>query len=154
STVYAWLPSYLNRYHGLAIDQAGLRTAIVLLLGSVGIVAWGHVADKLAQADRRAKLVVPACCLVVTALLLARAPGLMQPGGLQFLLICAGGFMMTAASGAVPSVAIDVIHPALRATAAAMVAVVQNLLGLAAGPFISGALSDAFGLATALALMP
>jgi fucose permease len=35
-----------------------------------------------------------------------------------------------------------------------MVAVVQNLFGFAAGPFIAGTLSDAFGLSTALALMP
>jgi hypothetical protein len=92
--------------------------------------------------------------MVVTALLLSTAFGAMAPGTTQFLTIAAGGFMMTAASGSVPSVAIDVIHPSLRATAAAMVAVVQNLLGLAAGPFIAGALSDAFGLGTALALMP
>lgn len=44
---------------------------------------------------------------------------------------------MTAASGSVPSIAIDVIHPGLRATAASVVAVVQNLFGLAAGPFIA-----------------
>ena len=35
-----------------------------------------------------------------------------------------------------------------------MVAVVQNLFGLAAGPLIAGTLSDAFGLGTALAIMP
>ena len=35
-----------------------------------------------------------------------------------------------------------------------MVAVVQNLFGLAAGPLITGALSDAFGLVGALTLMP
>ena len=154
STVYAWLPSYLDRYHGLAMEQAGLRTAVVLLAGSIGIVAWGYVADRAAQRDRRARLVVPAACMVVTALLLSSAFGLMQPGNRQFLAIVAGGFMMTAASGSLPSVAIDVIHPGLRATAAAMVAVVQNLFGLAAGPFITGALSDAFGLASALAVMP
>jgi MFS family permease len=62
--------------------------------------------------------------------------------------------MMTAASGTVPAAAIDVIHPGLRATGAAMVAVVQNLFGLAAGPLITGVLSDTFGLVTALTIMP
>ena len=52
STIYAWLPSYLNRFHGLAIDKAGLMTAIVLILGSVGIVLWGYVADRMAPAIR------------------------------------------------------------------------------------------------------
>jgi hypothetical protein len=26
STTWAWLPSYFNRYYGLAPDQAGLKT--------------------------------------------------------------------------------------------------------------------------------
>jgi predicted MFS family arabinose efflux permease len=153
STVYAWLPSYLNRAYGLPTDQAGLRTAIVLILGSIGVVLWGYVADRLAHGNPRNKMLVPAVCMVVTAALLSPAFGLMRPGAMQFLLIAAGGFMITAASGAVPSVAIDVIHPGLRATAAAMVAVIQNLFGLAAGPLITGALSDSFGLGTALSLM-
>ena len=33
STIWAWLPSYLNRYYGLAPDQAGLRTGIIVLIG-------------------------------------------------------------------------------------------------------------------------
>ena len=35
-----------------------------------------------------------------------------------------------------------------------MLSLVQNLFGLAAGPFIGGLLSDAIGLDKALALMP
>ena len=154
STVYVWLPSYLNRFHGLPTDRAGLMTALVLVLGSVGIVLWGYVADRVGDSSPRRKLMVPAACLVLAALLLSMAFGLMPPGGLQFALIAAGGFMMTAASGTVPAAAIDVIHPGLRATGAAMVAVVQNLFGLALGPMVTGVLSDAYGLATALAVMP
>ena len=127
--------------------------AVVILLGGIGAVAWGYAADRRAQRNARAKMTLPAGCLVVAALLLAPAFGFLPPGNLQFLAIAAGGFMMTAATGAIPSVAIDVIHPGLRASAAAMVAVVQNLFGLAAGPFLAGVLSDAVGLATALALM-
>jgi MFS family permease len=154
STVYVWLPSYLNRFHGLPTDKAGVMTALVLVLGSVGIVLWGYVADRLGDSSPQRKLMVPAACLVAAAVLLSVAFGAMQPGSLQFVVIAAGGFMMTAASGTVPAAAIDVIHPGLRATGAAMVAVVQNLFGLAAGPLITGVLSDAFGLVTALSIMP
>ena len=154
STLLAWLPSYFNRFYGLGLEQAGVKSAMVILLASIGIVVWGYVADRMALGNRRAKMLVPAVCIVITALLLSPAFGLMKPGAMQFAMILAGGFMMTSAAGSLPSVAIDVIHPGLRATAAAMVTVVQNLFGLAAGPFIAGALSDAFGLGTALALMP
>ena len=73
---------------------------------------------------------------------------------LQFALICVGGFVMTCTIGAVAAVVIDVIHTSLRATGAAMVALIQNLLGLAAGAFVTGALSDALGLQQALAIIP
>ena len=116
STVYVWLPSYLNRFHGLPTDKAGLMTALVLVLGSVGIVLWGYVADRVGDSSPRRKLMVPAACLAVAALLLSVAFGAMPPGSLQFVVIAAGGFMMTAASGTVPAAAIDVIHPGLRAT--------------------------------------
>ncbi|CAN5922593.1 MFS transporter [soil metagenome] len=154
STVYVWLPSYLNRFHGLATDKAGLMTALVLVLGSVGVVLWGYVADRQAEISPRRKLLVPAACLATAALLLSAAFGILPPGILQFVAIAAGGFMMTAASGTIASLAIDVIHPGLRATAGATLAVVQNLLGLAAGPLLTGVLSDAFGLVTALTIMP
>lgn len=154
STLLVWLPSYLNRYHDLPVEQAGIRSAIVVLVGSVGIVFWSYLADRRAAVDPRGKLLVPAAALVAGGLLLSVAFGFVAPGPAQFAVVVAGGFLVTAASGAVPSVAIDVIHPGLRATAAAMVAVVQNLFGLAAGPLIAGALSDAFGLAAALAVMP
>ena len=154
STIYVWLPSYLNRFHGLPTDKAGLVTALVLVLGSVGIVLWGYVADRVGDSNPQRKLMVPAACLVVAACCCRWRFGAMQPGSLQFVVIAAGGFMMTAASGTVPAAAIDVIHPGLRATGAAMVAVVQNLFGLAAGPLITGVLSDAFGLVTAFTIMP
>ena len=45
---------------------------------------------------------------------------------------------------------IDVIHPGVRVTGASVLALFQNLFGLAAGPFIAGVLSDAWGLEPAL----
>jgi MFS family permease len=102
STVYAWLPSYLNRFHGLAVDKAGAMSAIILLIGCIGIVVWSHVADRLSRANPCARMMVPACCMVVTTLLLSPAFGLVEPGNAQFLLITAGSFMMTSASGSIP----------------------------------------------------
>jgi MFS transporter, Spinster family, sphingosine-1-phosphate transporter len=42
----------------------------------------------------------------------------------------------------------------VRATGASVLALFQNLLGLAAGPFITGVLSDALGLERALTIIP
>jgi fucose permease len=42
----------------------------------------------------------------------------------------------------------------VRSTGASVLTLVQNLLGLALGPFLAGLLSDAMGLTTALTLTP
>jgi MFS family permease len=73
---------------------------------------------------------------------------------MQFALIALGGFLMTCTVGPVSAVVIDVVHPGVRATGSSVLALFQNLFGLAAGPFIAAALSDAYGLATALTATP
>ena len=152
--LYTWLPSYLNRYYGLATTQAGLKAAIVILLGAMGAVVWGALADRAGRKQPRRKLHLLTGLCLLTLALLATAFGALAPGGLQFALICVGGFVMTCTIGAVAAVVIDVMHPGLRATAASMVALIQNLLGLAAGPFVAGILSDLLGLQQALAVIP
>ena len=41
SAVWAWLPSFLNRVHGFAPDQAAIKAALVVLCGAAGSVIWG-----------------------------------------------------------------------------------------------------------------
>ena len=55
---------------------------------------------------------------------------------------------MTCTVGPVSAIVIDVIHPGVRATGASVLALFQNLFGLAAGPFLAGVLSDASGWRT------
>ena len=66
----------------------------------------------------------------------------------------AGATVMTGSIGPVCAVVVDVVHPGLRATAAACLSLMQNLFGLAAGPLITGYLSDAYGLQFALSVVP
>jgi MFS family permease len=92
-------------------------------------------------------------CLAAMAVLVA-AFGLALAQQTQFALVALGGFMATCTVGPVSAIVIDVVHPGLRATGSSVLALFQNLFGLAAGPFLAGALSDAWGLAPALTAMP
>ena len=154
STVWAWLPSYLNRYYGLAPDQAGLKTGIVVLVGGVGALVWSAVADRLSSRIPSARLIVPAVAAVLTTVFMCVAFAGLPPGNAQFLLIVAGGFVMAGSIGPTDAVVIDVIHPALRATAASVLSLTRNLFGLAGGPLLTGALSDAYGLQFAMSVVP
>jgi predicted MFS family arabinose efflux permease len=158
SAVWSWLPSFLNRYHGIAPEQAAVKAALVVLAGAVGSVVWGSVVDRTAVKRARNKLFTMAVLCVLALLVLmptfaATGSATLTPAT-QFALIALGGFLMTCTVGPVSAVVTDVVHPGVRATGLSVLALFQNLFGLAAGPFITGVLSDALGLETALTMIP
>ena len=152
--MYAWIPSYLNRFYGVSAARAGAEAAVLVLVGGVGAVVWSLVADRMVVRDARARLHVPAFAALATGILMLFAFAALAPGMMQLAVVLAAGLVMTGSIGPCPAVVIDVVHPAMRATAAALLAVTGNLLGMAMGPFVAGALSDAYGLTVALAVMP
>lgn len=154
SAMYAWLPSYLNRYYGLPAGQAGVKTGLVILIGGFGAILWSIIADRLSRQLPCARLYVPAAAAVMTAALLFGTFTWVSPGEYQFSLILAGGLVMTGSLGPTAAVIIDVSPPGLRATAASILALSQNLLGLAGGPFLTGVLGDAYGLRFAMSVVP
>jgi len=152
SALWSWLPSFLNRVHGIATAQAGVKAALVVLAGALGSVVWGAVVDRAGRRAPARKLAVMAVLCIVAMLLIAFAFGANKVGvtldaGAQFALIVAGGFVATCTVGPVSAIVIDVIHPGVRATGSSVLALFQNLFGLAAGPFLVGMLSDAWGRA-------
>jgi MFS family permease len=92
------------------------------------------------------------CLASMVVLVLAFGLGLAPAP--QFALIAVGGFLATCTVGPVSAIVIDVIHPGVRATGSSVLALFQNLFGLAAGPFIAGVLSDAWGIVPALVTTP
>ena len=154
SAMWSWLPSFLNRVHGIEPGQAALKAALVVLAGAAGAVVWGAVVDRTGARQPRRKLMMLALLCLVSLAVLMTAFGVPLQAGMQFPLILVGGFLMTCSVGPVSAIVIDVIHPGVRATGSSVLALFQNLFGLAAGPFIAGVLSDVLGLTTALTVMP
>ncbi|HEY2929442.1 MFS transporter, partial [Piscinibacter sp.] len=154
SALWSWLPSFLNRVHGVVPAQAGLKAALVVLCGAAGSVIWGAVVDRVGTRHPRRKLVTMALLCVASMVVLVTAFGTTLPAPAQFALIALGGFIATCTVGPVSAIVIDVVHPGVRATGSSVLALFQNLFGLAAGPFVAGVLSDAWGLVPALTATP
>ncbi|MEJ8810062.1 MFS transporter [Variovorax ureilyticus] len=159
SAIWAWLPSFLNRVHGMTPEQAAIKAALVVLCGALGSVVWGAIADRAGRKRPAAKLQVTAVVCIASAAVLALGfgaehVGLVLSKQAQFALLAFGGFLMTCSVGVVAAVVIDVIHPGIRATGASVLSLFQNLLGLAMGPLVAGFLSDAWSLEHALIAMP
>ncbi|MBL1098432.1 MFS transporter [Streptomyces coffeae] len=154
STLFAWLPSYLAQAYGYTHTRAGAVAAVAIIASALGTVVLGNLADRAGAVRSRNKLLLPAVLALLALALLTPAFAWVPAGPLQLSLIVAGAFCVASAVGPVPAVVIDVVDPGVRASAIGMVALVNNLFGLAVGPLLTGWLSDNHGLPAALAVTP
>jgi MFS family permease len=153
AVLVAWLPTYLVRYHDMDVKKAALMAGVAVLASGVGMIFGGGLADRLSAKHPRRRALVPAAYSVLSALVLIVAFAL-PPGPLGLGLIFIGALFAAAHGGCSVAIVCDVTHPGVRATVTATVALANNLIGLAPGPFIVGMLSDFFGLKLALTLAP
>lgn len=151
--VVAWMPSYLNRYYGMAPDRAALAAAALLIVSGIGMTLCGAVTDRASRGApaRRATLAIVYCVLsavlVMTGLRLA-------PGAAQLLLLGGGVLLAAGIWGPAGAMVASLSRPAVHATSLAMLTLAMNLLGAAPGPFLTGVLADRIGLLGALQWAP
>jgi predicted MFS family arabinose efflux permease len=152
-TMMAWLPTFFNRVYGLPVKAASLRAAGIILAAGVGSSLCGFVVDRLTRHNHKALFIGSAAIATGVALILGGAFQ-MGPGPLQYTMILIGSMGLAGTQGPMMSAIISRVHPGVRSTALAVLAVVQNLIGLGAGGLITGMLSDRLGIGPALAIVP
>lgn len=157
-----WLPSLLDRTHGLSPDRSGLPIAlIVIVAGLIGtLVIGGLLTDRLARRDLRWVPMVAAfgsVAMGLGALATALAPTLPLLFAAYF--VSAVGSLCFLAPSLTMTQTLAPIH--LRATSGALALMIANLFGLGLGAptigFISDLLEPALGagsLAAALLVLP
>ena len=153
SAFISWTPSYFHRAYDLDIGKAGSAAAIFILLSGLGMVACGVAADRAEQRGRgkRVSLAVAFCLFSFVAI---GSAFLFQPGASQLILLGIGMFFVTGVAGVASAVIADGTDAAVHATALAVLAVANNLIGLAPAPIITGLVADRLGLPFALELVP
>ncbi len=153
SAVIAWMPSYLNRCYGMALDRAGVVAAGFILAGSLGMIIWGIISDKFGKGRPERKLtLVLALCL--TSCVLLSVGFSLSAGSAQLSLVAIGMFFATGTSGPAGAMVANLTNPSVHGSAFATLTLANNLLGLAPAPFVIGLLADKFGLYAAFQLMP
>ncbi|MGY1698086.1 MFS transporter [Geodermatophilus sp. SYSU D00766] len=152
-SLLAWLPSYLNRSYDLpAGTAAGLAAGLLLLVG-VGMIGCGVLTDRLARA-RPPRRWTSAAGYALASLVLLGAGFALPAGPVQLVLLGAGAFFAAGTSGPSGALVAGLTPASVRASALGVLAMANNLLGLAAGPLVTGALADRLGLPAALGLVP
>src|SRR4051812_17366902 len=152
-SLFAWLPSYLGRAYGLAPDKAAGIAAIAILFMGVGMIVCGWITDRLSRHVAIRKWTSAIVYSLVSLVFLGGAFSL-APGGAQLLLLAVGIFFAAGTTGAAGAMVSNLTHESIRATAFGTLTLANNLLGLAAGPLVTGILADKFGLATAMQIVP
>jgi MFS family permease len=152
-SLMAWLPSFLNRYYGMATDRAGVVSAVFVLIAGAGMVVCGVISDRLGRHSPTRKFSLAIIFCLLCCVLLTTGFSL-QPSPLQLALIAAGMFVAAGTAGPAGAMVANLTHVAVHGTAFATLTLANNLLGLAPGPFVTGALADRFGLITALQIIP
>ena len=139
-----WTPSVLERSFGLDLISRGqFLAAIFLIGGTAGVFAGGWLADRLGQADRSWYARLPAIAWLITAPLFVA--GLMAPTAwAAWLLLLLPNALNILWLGPVTTAVQHLVAQPMRSTASASFLLINNLVGLGAGPTLIGALSELF----------
>ncbi|NIJ08404.1 putative MFS family arabinose efflux permease [Sphingomonas vulcanisoli] len=138
-----WLPSLLKRSFGMELLAVSHFFGLLLLIGgTIGVLAGGWLGDRLGGRDRGAYATVPAIAFVVAVPLFA-AGLLSHSAWAAFLLFLLPQALAYVWLGPVLTAAQHLVPASLRATASASFLLINNLIGVGFGALTIGALSDA-----------
>ncbi|MET0271787.1 MAG: MFS transporter, partial [Phenylobacterium sp.] len=127
-----------------SVGFLGLALGIMSgVAGAIGSVTGGWIADKYGAKDLRAYMVAPAIASLITIPLYILAVTV-DDAGLGILLLTFNYLLGTVWYGPVYGTAQSIVPPQMRATTAAILLFIINLIGLGLGPVAVGLLSDWF----------
>lgn len=152
-TLFVWLPSYLNRYWAMPVGKASAVAAGLVLVSGLGQLLCGVLTDRLSAGStlRRWNVAIGYCLLLAGLMAIAfRLP----PGNLQLAILAPAVLFLASSFGTCGAIIAEAAPPSIHGSAFATLTLFNNILGLAAGPFVTGMIADAFGLQTALRLLP
>ncbi|SAL14349.1 transport protein [Caballeronia peredens] len=151
--VIAWMPSFLNRYYALPADKAAAGAAAFVLLGGIGMVACGVATDRICR-NAPARKWITALVYCLLSLVFLSVGFRLDAGPLQLILIGVGILVVAGTSGPAGAMVANLTPAAIHASAFATLTLANNLIGLAPGPLVTGAIADRIGLLGALQLVP
>jgi len=139
--LYQWIPSFLQRSQGLGLDEVRTFLSPLFLLGIIGAVGGGWVADRIGKTHPSAYAFVPAVTIGLSAPFFLAAM-LVTDGGLSLILLALPIMLGYAWLGPGLAAAQTLTRPAMRATMAAIIGLFNNLIGIGLGPLFIGFISD------------
>lgn len=139
----AWVPTFFIRVHGFAAADIGyLYGAMLAVLGGAGVLAGGHIAERMqARGVSDACFVLPMISMPVSAGLLIAA--MLAPGTKMSLALLAVSTFLSSFPVSPIIAALQAVAPnQLRGQLVALYYFIANILGVASGPTVVALLTD------------
>ena len=153
SAFLTWLPSYFVRTQGMAANRAGLKASSIMLLAIIGAPLGGFIADAWRKRNIGARPLFAGLTSILSAVIWLIALSALT-GTAQYICMMLAAVSTLLYLAAAAAVTQDVVHPGLWAVSYSLCVVIQNLLGSSTAPIVVGAISDRWGLSTAMMSVP
>lgn len=144
-----WLTTFLIRVHGIPIARAGVIIAIAYGgLGSVGGFLAGWVIDTVNRSRggfNPARTALFGAVIPLITALTGIGTVVVQDHYPMLVLLMACGFLSASYNGPIYAVIVTIAGPRLRGLAVSLVQLGANLIGVGAGAYLIGAVSDYVG---------
>ncbi|MBM7424145.1 spinster family MFS transporter [Spongiibacter marinus] len=141
-SVANWSASFIIRSYGMSTGELGTWLALIIGIGgAVGVFGGGLLADKLASKDTRWYVLLPALAGVIS-LPFAAGVYLVDNVYASLLLMIIPAIQSNVFLGNTLAVSHSLVGLRMRAMASAILFFIFNLVGLGAGPWSVGLLSD------------
>ena len=146
----AWMPTYLHRYLGLDVAQAGTQFGIlVILCGATGTYVGGKLAARLLTHTQKAYYRLTSACFLAALPFCWLALWMTHPTGVLGCLAIALTLLFMP-TGAIAAALVATTPQSIRSMAFAVNIFMIHLLGDAISPSLVGYLSDTWNLKTAV----
>lgn len=140
-----WTVPYVMREFGIDKQQAGLTLGLpAAVAGFLGVVIGGLLADKLKQRGPAGRLTIAfaACLLPVPLVYITFTTHILPLLYVTYFIFSVLGSSWVGVGGATTQ---DLVLPRMRGTAGATYFIGTTMIGLALGPYYTGAISKATG---------
>ena len=141
-SVGSWSASFFIRSHGMTTGELGTWLAMIIgLCGAIGVFFGALLADRLAPRDKRWYVWLPALsCLVIAPF--SAAVYLVEQPYVALALLVVPGMLHNVYLGSSLAVTHGMVGLRMRAVSSAILFFIINIIGLGAGPWSVGILSD------------
>jgi predicted MFS family arabinose efflux permease len=138
----SWTASFFIRSHGMSTGELGTWLALILGLGgAIGVFFGAYLADRLAPRDKRWYAWLPALAGII-AVPFAAAIYLVENAYVALAIAAVPGLLHNVYLGNTLAVTHGLVGLRMRAMSSAVLFFILNIIGLGAGPWMVGMLSD------------